>query len=132
MNFQILDANKNPISLIQLNQEAAEIWNLEPHSKYYVKPSNNHLNWFEIIGLAITTKTNYYSGWKDVVNNLWENQSEGTNIQGGFNKETNTLDDISIVPMPLERFNEIVKYLKPFIDLINHWNKKGYQPKKID
>ncbi len=132
MNFQILDANKNPISLIQLNQEAAEFWNLEPSSKYYVKPSKNHLNWFDVIGGAIINKRNYYSGWTDVVNNLWEAQSEGINIQGGFNKETNTLDDISIIPMTSERFNNIVEYLKPYIDLINHWNKKGYQSKKIE
>ena len=97
--FQILDKENNPISIKELDRQAADFWNKKVDSKYYANPSkiekfsnpdnltgeellrakmkfksnqiiSESLNWFDVIGWTIAHKGDYTTGWHNVVNDL--------------------------------------------------------------
>lgn len=91
--FQILNKEGNPVSMKQLDAEAAEFWGKTLDPKRYANPTpefinkdnlegdelltammeynmNQDSNWFDTIGYLIANEGNYTSGWNNVVNNL--------------------------------------------------------------
>lgn len=131
MNFQILNQDGTHISYNELDQEAAEFWGVEIDTKWYAQPTHIiHIatpNWHDLIKVAVNNYNHYHYGWKGIVDTLLSVHLKGKNVKGGSDKKSDTFEDISIVQMSAEEFNEIVKFLQPYINLINHWGQKGYQ-----
>lgn len=161
MSFQILNKLGEPISIGELDKEAAAFWNKEVHSKQYADPSESKKegeseidflrrsmtsNWFDVIGYTIHNQGNYTSGWRNIVHTMISD-SLGTKFIGGK-------DDESIPVMKMRECIEVkedgsqaktlhledeieegiyytMKYYQPYIELINHWHSKGYIPKQV-
>ena len=136
-SFQILDRNNEPISINQLDQEAASFWGKEVDKKYYANPfkkkefvnsSNlegeelkqaketfklknrilqNAYNWHTVLAKSIPNITN--SNWECVTSSIIDEVEKGEELK----------------PIMAEIY-------QPFLDLIKHWEKKGYTPKSIN
>lgn len=123
MGFQIHNSNKEPIPISTLDAEAATFWGKELQSNKYAHPTDKlpSSNWFDTIGWCINNpQSNWTSGWDNVKCSL-------TNIQ------TADLALILFDTTQLElRLMSIRGYLKPYFDLIDHWEAKGYKPVKVD
>lgn len=143
--FQILDKENDPISLTQLDKEAAEFWNKTVDPKWYANPSPEGTdvfkqcsNWFDVIGYTIANKGNYTSGWHNVVNDLIA-EALGQKFIDFENKDTVKVAEFeksgeTTISLPNSVETSIyfcLEYYKPYIQLINHWMSKGYQPKQI-
>ncbi len=161
MSFQILNANNEPISMKELDKEACEFWGKTSDPKYYANPSEpkregeseiDYLrrsmtsNWFDIIGYCIHTQGNYTSGWRNIVHTMISDIL-GSSLIGGK-------DDESIPVVKLRECIEVkpngeqvkawhledkveeaiygtLEFYKPYIELINHWQSKGYVPLQV-
>jgi hypothetical protein len=120
MQFQILDKNQMPLTLSQLDKDAANLWNVVFDEVYYATPRDNELSlsWFDVIGdkiagFGVTT-------WSDVIKSVWQ-----------IAKIELAQEDIKAI---LDNKNPKEKYaqwavLKPYMELINLWHNKGYVPK---
>lgn len=124
MSFKILNKDGEALTIKQLDAEAAEFWNKTVDPKWYANPSpegtsvfKQRGNWFDTIGYQIHSPGDYTSGWDNVKCSLWTIQ-----VQGLYDKPVDELP---------EQIAFIKEYLKPYYDLINHWESKGYQPKQI-
>lgn len=144
-SFQIVDKDNNPISIKQLDVEAAEFWNKKVDPKWYANPSpegtdvfKQQSNWYDTIGWAIANKGNYTSGWHNVVNDLIA-EALGQKFIDFNNKDIVSVAEFkksgeTTLSLPEEVEISIffcLEYYKPYIQLINHWMTKGYQPKQI-
>lgn len=127
MSFQILDKDNNPISINELDRQAAEFWNKEVKKECYafpqIKPKkfesykeafsfwSSVTNWYDNIGWYIHEG---YTNWKDLYNKLLEPYKEG--LENG---------DYTI--------EEILNYpgIGGYLNLIKYWESKGYTPKQI-
>lgn len=153
--FQITDANNTPIAIAKLDAEAAAFWNKPVDEKYYaypfteeVAPENatmkeriqiemhnaqlSQLNWFEIIGWNIANQGDYTSGWNNVIHTMMA-ESLGTAILGREYKvpEFEDTDHNEKLHLPVnveERIYNTLQYFKPFVELIRHWESRGYKP----
>lgn len=116
MSFQILDSQKQPIIINELDKEAAEFWQIPVDPRMYAK------DWFDIIGYRIHNPIDprYTSGWNNVKHNMLLVSVGGLYEHIG-NPEAMT-----------KAMEGIHKFLKPYFDLIDHWAAKGYTPLKID
>ncbi len=123
MSFQILDSNNNAIPIKDLDAEACLLWNKDTHPKWYAYPEiepteyptpeyksrwafiSSTTNWFDKIGWLIHDGM---ESWDDIRNYLLDPFKE-------FPKE------------------EIEQYLPVYgyINLINHWESKGYKPVRV-
>ena len=109
MKFQILDTKGNPLSMEELDKEAAEFFGVQYNEKQYAKPSPRSTAWYNMIGYNIA---NYrYNGnlvWSDLVGQI-----------------------LCIAAFATDSFDElhncIIAY-KPHIELCYHWKEKGYTP----
>lgn len=120
MSFQIKDSTGNLLTMKQLDTEAAEFWKKEINPKYYASPTDSmwSTNWFDSIGYNIhSPNTREMKNWGNVKDSLLFLQ-----LSGFMNKT---------VEEQLEKLKEINVYLKPYIELINHWESKGYTPIQI-
>jgi hypothetical protein len=101
-----MDSNNNPISLNELDNQAASFWNVPVDSKTYAKPfpheEGRSLSWFNSIGHHIA-----YAEVKG--NQNWDNVA------------LEMLDDDET----LESHNSYTAY---YINLINYWKSLGYTP----
>ena len=144
-SFQILDKENNPISIKQLDKEAAEFWGKEVDPKWYANPSSKethplkqHSNWYDTIGWTIAHKGNYTSGWHNVVNDLIS-ETLGQKFIDFEDKTTVKVAEFqksgeTTLSLPEKVEIDIyfcLEYYKPYIQLINHWMGKGYTPKQI-
>lgn len=91
--FQILDKEKNPISINKLDADACRVWEKTSHIKDYANPSpdfvnkqnlegrelsvakfrhmsNQKINWYDSIGFAISCVDKAQIKWVDVINQL--------------------------------------------------------------
>jgi len=123
MSFQIHDLKGRAIPIIELEREVCEFWNVKEDARYYAHPdmlSHYTNSWFDTIGWAIRYPENYIKGWNDVRCTLWTIQAKSLyeHLYDNENMQTH-----------IER---IQVFLKPYYDLIDHWESKGYIPVKID
>jgi hypothetical protein len=126
MGFQIKNKEGEALTIKELDKEAAEFWNKKIHDKYYANPSpegtsvfKQQTNWFDVIGYNIhSPEVNYTKGWDNVKCSLWT-----LHIQGLYNKSD---EDLNIHIQVTKEFN------KPYYDLIDYWESKGYVPVKCD
>jgi hypothetical protein len=141
MGFQIKDKEDKPIAINILDAEAAEFWGKVPDKKWYANPAKitedmskleryraeSDNNWFDMIGYCIHSpqlRLPYYSGWKDVKNNLLIKYMTSSLLKG---EEPN---DPEYVKGMFEHL--INDHLKPYMELINHWQQKGYTPHRVE
>lgn len=161
-SFQIHDADGKAIPINLLDAEAAAFWGKEVHKKDYANPSEprkegeselDYLrrsmtsNWFDVIGWCIGSQKNYTSGWRNVVHNMIAD-SLGDAFVSGKGDEPIPMEYIHTC-VELRESGQQVKawhltdkletsvygtmlFYKPFIELINHWQSKGYKPVKIN
>lgn len=133
MGFQIHNKDDQAINLNELDKEAAEFWGktLDKASYAYPTKGPDHTgNWFDVIGYQIhNPETNYTSGWNNIKASLWSVQS--TSMYDKLFDEKKYVDNdkeftsLDIALMVTKEF------LKPYFDLIDHWESKGYKPVQI-
>lgn len=126
MSFQILNKEGVAVPIKQLDVEAAKFWGKEVDLKWYADPSpkdtdvfKRKTNWFDTIGYIIhNPEVEYTKGWDNVKCSLWV-----LHTQNLYNKSLEVIKDMAEYLMQ--------EHLKPYYDLIDHWEAKGYQPKQI-
>jgi hypothetical protein len=130
MAFQILDKDNNPISIAQLDAEAAAFWGKEVHPRYYVSPPQKGesefiimtreltSNWFDTIGYNIHYNTSTYH--KNYQGMTWKMVKESMML---------FITDVLSTEPNLLINNQ--KYWKDHFALIDHWESKGYQPRQV-
>jgi len=157
MGFQILNSNNEPISIKELDIEAAAFWNKIVDPKWYANPSpegtavmKQWSNWFDTIGYCIHSQGNACSGWSNIVATmmaeslgmLFIDTSEGYKERpipiiewqrhDFYNMENEKKISYHLPDKLEENIFGSLEYYKPYIQLINHWKAKGYTPNKID
>ena len=121
MGFQILDKDGNAIIINDLDKEACDFWKQEYDPKFYASPKEMWGNWFDVIGYKIHNPIdpNYTKGWGNVKHNMLLVSVGGLYQQVGNIHELHT------------KISGVNNYLLPYFQLIDHWESKGYQPKKV-
>lgn len=155
--FQILDKDNNPISINELDKEAALFWRKQVNEESYATPYHktkfenvNNLegddlkramclhsfeyefknsNWYDVIGWNIAYMSNYSSGWHGVATTILDNSFKGGFIKSFDKNSSIELKDSEDI---LKSVQDVIHLYKPFIDLINHWKEKGYIPVSVD
>lgn len=123
MGFQILNKDNQALTIKELDAEAAAFWGNAVDEKFYATPDSEGFwgNWFDMIGYKIhNPKDNYTTGWGNVKHSVL------IGSVGGSYKDL--LDEKAFAI----RIKGIQEYLKPYFELIDHWEAKGYSPKKTD
>lgn len=152
--FQIHDKDGNAISIKDLDQEACEFWKVEKQEKWYASPKNmksdgteeksvmkQRINWYDFIGHNIARFDLKFTElrWDTVVEQMiasylgrqfFKKQEDGsiklqqfTTKDGG--KTFSMEEDLEITLYCL------LDHYKDYVDLMNHWNSKGYKPVQI-
>lgn len=107
MKFQILDSNKNALTLGELDKIVCEFWGVELDSKNYAKPKNNYPDWFNMVGCSIASLPNgEIPEWNRVIGKLCEVAAIG---------ETNIND-----------FMQGLEFYKPYIELCFYFSKQKF------
>lgn len=99
-------------------------------------------NWFDAIGWYIANQKSYYRGWTNIAASMmveligmrFINSSPGYNEKPVKIAEVIYLNSDPYPSLSLDITIQIastLKYFKPYIDLINHWQSKGYKPVQI-
>lgn len=117
MGFQIVNKDKEAISLNDLDKEAADFWKKELLPKSYSSPQVGFSNWFDAIGWSIDTMRYTSSGWEEVKCRMMQLLT----CDFALIKEEEQI-------IRLKKAN---KYLKPYFDLIDFWISLGYEPLKV-
>lgn len=128
MQFQILDNENNPVTLEEIDRIACNVWKKEYSSKMYATPSKGRQNWYDCIGFAIATQTNWFSHgvntWATVLHEIFMSVSISS-IKEDKNGE-----------LKIEQNNEDWKssynYTEPYKNLINEFIKRGFKPQKVE
>lgn len=119
MGFQILNNDKKPINIYELDKEACQLWGQEYDKKWYARPyvrdtypddSQGYAwycmqsNWFDQIGYIIHRYN--CNTWTAVRREL---------ING------------------LEKYDALMQYLirDKYLQLVEHWEAKGYMPRPV-
>jgi hypothetical protein len=129
--FQILDEKGKAITINDLDLEAAIFWNKAIHPKSYASPEECYgANWFDIIGWNIAYQGHECAGWANVVATMM-----ATNIGMKFIDLSKEYKDkpvkINTIEETMPKIKDLISFYQPYIELINHWQAKGYQPKQI-
>lgn len=126
MSFQIHNPQGIAIDLKELDKEACEFWKVEHNEILYAHPPLKEYwtnSWFDSIGWAIHHPEGYTSKkespWNDVKCTLWTIQARAM-YKNLYSEEF------------LTELNTTKIFLKPYFDLIDHWESKGYIPIKIN
>lgn len=109
MQFQILNSDNQPITMGELDKEAAAFWGVET-GEHHVAPKGHHWteNWFQFIGATIAQMPQRKYEWSDIIGKLCGIAAIG---------ETS-------FPAVLD----CIKCYEPFIELCLHWKAQGYIP----
>ena len=121
--FEIHDPSGNAIDLRILDKEACEFWNVESHPRLWAHPDQKTFytnSWFDSIGWAIANPSGHFKKWMAVKCTLWQIQS------------ANLLKVLHDTPAMLAEIEVIDKFLKPYFELADYWESKGYIPIKIN
>lgn len=143
-SFQILNKDNKAIKINDLDLEASIFWNVPIHPKQYANPMYHpNSNWFDVIGWNIANQGHECSGWANVVSTMMATSigmklidtSEGYKDRAVLIKGFEPIkDNDNILKLPDEvelDIYGILTFYKPFIELINHWQSKGYKAKQI-
>ena len=108
MAFQILNKKNKPLTMRELDKEAAEFWSVEI-TDHYVAPKNRDWteSWYNFIGHTISNLPKGRHDWSDIIGDLCRVASIG---------ETN-----------YDAIIGCINYYKPYIELCLHWKLKGYK-----
>lgn len=117
--FQIADQNNEPISLNELDRQAALFWGVELQDKVYACPDKGMINWFDRIGWSIAHQGRFTTGWDNVKLALLQ----GTIEFATYRVITKEQNDFSI--------STAIEWCKPYLDLIDYWAGCGYKPIQI-
>lgn len=133
MSFQIVNSNNEPISIKQLDAEAAEFW-LQPISDiYYAFPQ--HREEGEKEWDFITRQHNWFSCIGHMIHNP-EAENQSSDKWDCVKIGLMTLHFKFVALKPLPELTESLMYtqlhLLPYFSLIDHWKAKGYQPKRVE
>lgn len=95
---------------------------------------NNSLNWYDIIGRNIANQGNYTTGWNNVINTMVAENLGQVILGDQFElPEFVQIGDEQHLPLQVEvRISIVLNYFKPFVNLIKHWESKGYIPVSIE
>jgi len=129
--FQIIDTKTGEaVRINELDRQAAEFWGVKLNKRSYAQPKDYGYgsNWFDIIGFGIS-QMDYSHSWNGVVSYLFEDIGNMfLDYSTGYNDRPVKVYDTQEV---VEKIQIAIDFFKPYVDLINHWQAKGYQPKQI-
>lgn len=108
MKFAIYNKEGKPITMGELDVEAAEFWKVEFSAKKYASPENCYYSWFDNIGTAIADLNQGKHKWSEVI---------------GYFASIAAIGEHSF-----QEFIDALKPFKPFIELCIYWESKGYTP----
>lgn len=108
MKFQILNAKGNPLSMGELDKEAAEFFGVSYNEKRYASPPSTFVNWHDIIGYNIASSEKGMLQWNDIIGRI--------------------LKVCTISTSTIEHLEWSIKVFRPYISLCYHWKSKGYVP----
>lgn len=155
MSFQIHNSEGIAIPINKLDEEAAIFWGKEIEPKNYACPQKKEegegnwhyisrcANWFDVIGYCIHSPGYACSGWSNVVATMitepigmkFIDTSEGYKDRPipivEFVSDPNTLGQMHLPNNIEEKIWGVLTFYKPYIELINHWQSKGYIPVQI-
>lgn len=149
------------ITMNKVDESAANFWNKQVHDKRYCCPyqkkeapaelsegekfrfnmkeeTNEAISasWFDVIGRAIMEQ-GYYSemnSWKNVIHTMCC-ESIGQTILGRDMELPDIKskgDSIECDDKIIINLYVIVNYFKPYVELIKHWEKLGWKPRKVE
>ena len=108
MGFAIYNKEGKPITMGELDVEAAEFLEVKFSAKKYASPKNYLCSWFDIVGAAIDNLSQGSHEWSEVIGYLAGIAATGENS--------------------FQEFIDALKPFKPFIELCMYWESKGYTP----
>ena len=108
MGFAIYNKKGKPITMGELDVEAAEFWKVEVSAKKYTSPENCLCSWFDNIGTAIADLNQGKHEWSEVI---------------GYFAGVAAIGEHSF-----QEFIDALKPFKPLIELCIYWESKGYIP----
>lgn len=115
--FRFHDSDGNPVSLNKIDSIACRLWGKEQHEKWYACPSDEKfslLNWFDVIGGAITESSHKKPSWNKVAGLVL--------ITVGY-PEYLTSDSDAQSREELDRVREV---FEGHFQLIRHLDRQGY------
>lgn len=128
MSFQIINQAGEPLTMHQLDEEAATFWGKPVEKKSYASPGamSQKTNWFDAIGYNIHNPevTGWGQDWKAVKMSM-------TQVHFNFALSDYFSADHSTEALK-KRLDGALAYNKDYFDLIDHWDAKGYKPKRIE
>lgn len=130
MGFEILNTEKQPILINELDKDAATLWNKEVDARHYAHPKPTtgdevqdamylSMNWFDYVGYNIHANQAAYT--KNYKQMTWD-----------MVKESLLLTQFNVVKGTAQQLENMRMYLKPYFDLIDLWESKGYTPKRVE
>lgn len=157
--FKVLKADGQAITINDLDREACELWGKEFDDEEYATPfkyepfsnpdnlegieltrakfrheSNKPmLNWFDMIGAKIAFSGRSSISWEDIKQEI----ISGVCTSYFFNKERQLVltigegDNIKLTDDLSFRLACYIEFVRPFINLVDNWKAKGYQPIKL-
>lgn len=127
MGFAIHTKEDVAVSILDLDKEAQEFWGRVSTDRSYASPTGDYgYDWFNIIGWSIHKQINYTTGWNNVVLSMYNIHMEGMPLD--LKGEGVTLKTPEQMLAHLTRINA---FLLPMIQLVQHWEKKGYVPVQV-
>lgn len=135
MSFEIHNPQDEAINLSELDKEAAAFWGKEAHPSNYAAPLGSNKddasvdeilkamrgNWYDIIGWNIHHQSsNWTSGWNNIKASMWSVVSTSMYEYIFLEDDTLTL-----------HIEGAKAYLKPYFQLIDYWESKGYKPVQV-
>lgn len=113
MGFQIRNKANEPVTINDLDKEAAAFWGVELDERHYAAPTGC-TSWFESIGLYIHMQ-------RPELGEVGEVHVEWCNVVGlmmGYTLLGQNSDDLKA---------SIDRYWANYIGLIRHWSNLGYK-----
>jgi len=121
MEFQILNTEGQIISANKLDLIVAEFWGVQFEDTKYAEPLVSFGNWFDMIGFGIATNKD----WSHFGTKSW-------NSVKVYILHIHT--PAMVVLSPEEAGVEmcgVMDYLKPYFELINHFESQGFTFKQL-
>lgn len=108
------------ISLNKIDELACEFFDVEPKERHYASPSDLPMNWFEIIGGAVTESSHKELGYAKVIGLIIINSGYPEYL--GATKHGKSFEE-------LDRIRSV--YM-PYISFVKHLYGEGYEIKVFD
>lgn len=124
MGFQILNDKKEALSLNQLDEEVAVLWNKQVDPKQYATPNpkkegdltgvSEGVNWFDSLGFKIHTQRHLSSvSWSTLISEYYADAGKMSSGSGA-------------------KYEVFCLIYRPYFSLIDHWATKGYTAIRVE